>query len=91
MNHRLTLTTAAAVLLASIALYPLFRGIGWFWAGVGAIVVVAAAGTATRLPALPAGVIATVLALGATAPLLTNPAWYWNCSAWWSSAALPPA
>jgi hypothetical protein len=78
MNHRLTLTTAAAVLLASIALYPLFRGIGWFWAGVGAIVVVAAAGTATRLPALPAGVIATVLALGATAPLLTNPAWYWE-------------
>jgi transglutaminase-like putative cysteine protease len=78
MNHRLTLTTAAAVLLASIALYPLFRGIGWFWAGAGAIVVVAAAGTATRLPALPAGVIATVLALGATAPLLTNPAWYWE-------------
>jgi transglutaminase-like putative cysteine protease len=78
MNHRLTLTTAVAVLLASIALYPLFKGIGWFWAGAGAIVVVAAAGTATRLPALPAGVIATVLALGATAPLLTNPAWYWE-------------
>jgi transglutaminase-like putative cysteine protease len=78
MNHRLTLTTAAAVLLASIALYPLFQGIGWFWAGAGAIVVIAAAGTATRLPALPAGVIATVLALGATAPLLTNPAWYWE-------------
>jgi len=78
MNHRLTLTTAVAVLLASIALYPLIQGIGWFWAGAGAIVVVAAAGTATRLPALPAGVIATVLALGATAPLLTNPAWYWE-------------
>jgi transglutaminase-like putative cysteine protease len=78
MNHRLTLTTAVAVLLASIALYPLFKGIGWFWAGAGAIVVVAAAGTATRLPALPAGVIATVLALGAAAPLLTNPGWYWE-------------
>jgi transglutaminase-like putative cysteine protease len=78
MNHRLTLTTAVAVLLASIALYPLLQGIGWFWAGAGAIIVVAAAGTATRLPALPAGVIATVLALGATAPLLTNPAWYWE-------------
>jgi len=78
MSHRLTLTTAAAVLLASISLYPVIRGIGWFWAGAGAIVVVAAAGTATRLPALPAGVIATVLALGATAPLLVNPGWYWE-------------
>jgi transglutaminase-like putative cysteine protease len=78
MSHRLTLTTAAAVLLASISLYPVVRGIGWFWAGAGAIAVVAAAGTATRLPALPAGVIATVLALGATAPLLVNPGWYWE-------------
>jgi transglutaminase-like putative cysteine protease len=78
MSHRLTITTAAAVLLASISLYPLFQGIGWFWAGAGAIVVIAAAGTATRLPALPAGVIATVLALGATAPLLVSRGWYWE-------------
>ena len=55
MNHRLTLTAAGAVVLASISLYPLIQGIGWFWAGVGAVIVVAAAGTATRLPAVPAG------------------------------------
>ena len=78
MNHRLTLTAAAAVVLASISLYPLIQGIGWFWAGFGAVIVVAAAGTATRLPALPAGVIATVLALVAAAPLLINPGWYWQ-------------
>jgi transglutaminase-like putative cysteine protease len=78
MNHRLTLTAAAAVVLASISLYPLIQGIGWFWAGFGAVIVVAAAGTATRLPAVPAGVIATVLALVAVAPLLINPGWYWQ-------------
>jgi transglutaminase-like putative cysteine protease len=78
MNHRLTLTTAAAVILASVSLYPLILGIGWFWAGAGAVLVTAAAGTATRLPALPAGVIATLLALGAAVPLLVSPAWYWE-------------
>jgi transglutaminase-like putative cysteine protease len=76
MRHRLTLATAVAVLLASVSLYPLIQGIGWFWAGAGAILVAAAAGTATRLAALPAGVIATVAALGAVAPLLVSPRWY---------------
>ncbi len=78
MNHRLTLITAVAVILASISLYPLLQGIGWFWAGAGAVLVVAAAGTATRLPALPAGAIATVLALIVAMPLLTSSAWYWK-------------
>ena len=55
MNHRLTLTAAAAVVLASISLYPLIQGIGWFWAGFGAVIVAATAGTATRLPACPPG------------------------------------
>jgi transglutaminase-like putative cysteine protease len=78
MNHRLTLTTAAAVILASVSLYPLLQGIGWFWAGAGAVVVAAAAGTATRLPALPAGAIATVLAVAAAAPLFVSHGWYWQ-------------
>src|SRR5712692_7016966 len=78
MNHRLTLTTAAAVILASVSLYPLLLGIGWFWAGAGAVIVAAAAGTATRLPALPAGAIAAILGLTAVAPLLVSPAWYWE-------------
>jgi transglutaminase-like putative cysteine protease len=53
LNHRLTLTAAVATALASIALYPLFTGTTWFFAGLGAIVAVAATGTLTRLRALP--------------------------------------
>jgi len=76
MNHRLTMVVATAVILASVSIYPLTKGIGWFFAGAGAVIVVAAAGTATRLPALPAGMIAAALAAVAAAPLLTSPAWY---------------
>ena len=76
MNHRITITAAAAVLLASISLYPLLDGIAWFWAGAGAIVVAAAAGTATRLPARQAAAVATVLSLGAAAPLVLSGIWY---------------
>ncbi len=76
MNYRLTLITAAAVILASVSLYPLLADAGWFWPGAGAVVIAAAAGTATRLPALPAGLIATAVALLAAMPLLTSPAWY---------------
>src|SRR6266567_4455656 len=76
MSYRLTVTTAAAVILASVSLYPLLQGIGWFWAGAGAVIVAAAAGLATRLPALPACAVATVLTLAAVAPLLVSPAWY---------------
>jgi transglutaminase-like putative cysteine protease len=78
MNNRLTVTTATAVLLASISLYPLLQGIAWFWAGAGAIVVAAAAGTVTRLSALPAATVATGLALVAVAPLLNGLSWYWG-------------
>ena len=53
MNHRLTVTAAAATALASIALYPLISRTGWFFAGLGAVIVVAAVGTLTRLRPLP--------------------------------------
>jgi transglutaminase-like putative cysteine protease len=56
MNHRLTLTAAAATVLASISLYSLVARTGWFWAGVGATLVVAGAGTLTRLRTLPVAV-----------------------------------
>jgi transglutaminase-like putative cysteine protease len=56
MNHRLTLTAAAATLLASVSLYPLVARSGWFWAGAGATLVVAATGTLTRLRTLPVAV-----------------------------------
>ncbi len=57
MNHRLTITAALASAAASTALVPLLSGGKWFWGGIGAIIVVAAVGTATRrraLRALPA-------------------------------------
>ncbi len=78
MNPRLTLTAAAAVILASVSVYPLIQGGTWFWAGVGAVIVAAAAGTFTRLPTLQAAAAATVLALIAASPLLASPAWAWK-------------
>ena len=76
MNHRLTVTAAIAVILASVSIYPLIQGTAWFWIGVGAVVVAAAAGTITRLPTLHATVAAAVLALIVCAPLLTSPSWF---------------
>jgi transglutaminase-like putative cysteine protease len=55
-NHRRTLAAAAATVLASVSLYPLFIGRLWFWAGAGAVAAVAAAGTLTRLRRLPVAI-----------------------------------
>jgi transglutaminase-like putative cysteine protease len=54
MNVRLTVAAATATVLASIALYPLLAGGAWFWAGLGAVIVVAAIGAVTRRRAIPA-------------------------------------
>jgi transglutaminase-like putative cysteine protease len=43
-----------ATVLASIALYPLISGGIWFWGGIGAVIVVACVGAATRRRAVPA-------------------------------------
>ena len=51
---RLTVAAATATVLASIALYPLLSGGMWFWAGAGAVIVVAAVGALTRRRAIPA-------------------------------------
>ena len=53
MNYRLTLATATGTALASTSLYVLFDGPQWFWAGLGAIAVVAAIGLATQRRPLP--------------------------------------
>jgi len=53
MNRRLTLTAAAATVLASVSLYTLMTRLSWFWAGVGAVIVAAAVGALTRLRTLP--------------------------------------
>jgi hypothetical protein len=62
VNTRLTIAAAVATVLASIALYPLLQGGMWFWYGMGAVIVVAAVGAATRRRAIPAAVclLATV-------------------------------
>jgi TgpA N-terminal domain/Transglutaminase-like superfamily/Domain of unknown function (DUF4129) len=75
MNLRLTVTAAVAVILASVSVYPLIQAAGWFWAGVGAVIVAAAAGIITRLPTLHAAVAGSVVALVAAAPLLVSPQW----------------
>ena len=52
-NRRMTLTVAFAVALTSSVLYPVFQGSTWFYAGLGAIIVVAASGALSRLRTLP--------------------------------------
>jgi transglutaminase-like putative cysteine protease len=64
-SHRRTAAAGVAVILASVSLYPVFSGLLWFWAGCASVVVVALAGTATRLRRMPvlAGLTLGVLAL----------------------------
>jgi transglutaminase-like putative cysteine protease len=75
MSLRLTVTAAVAVILASVSLYPLFQTGSWFWAGVGAVIVVAIAETVTRLSILWAAVVGSVITLVAVVPLLLFPDW----------------
>lgn len=66
-SHRRTAAAAAAVILASVSLYPIFTGLLWFWAGCASVIVVALTGTLTRLRRLP---VALVLVLGVVGLLL---------------------
>jgi transglutaminase-like putative cysteine protease len=69
MRVRLTIVAGLATLLASVGLYPLYESSGWFFAGLGAVLVVAGAGVLTRrfrvAAALcpPAGLLALFLYL----------------------------
>jgi len=54
VNIRLTVAAGVATVLASIALYPLLAGGGWFWGGIGAAIVIGGIGVATRRRPLPA-------------------------------------
>jgi transglutaminase-like putative cysteine protease len=56
MNLRVTVAAATATILASTALYPLLNGGLWFWTGIGAVIVVAAIGAATRRRSIPPAV-----------------------------------
>ena len=63
-NARMTVTVACACALSSTVLYPLFIGTGWFYAGLGAIIVVAACGALSRLRVLPVVVCLAIGVLG---------------------------
>ncbi len=63
-NRRMTLTVAFACALASLVLYPLFTGSAWFYAGLGAIITVAASGALSRLRTLPVVVCLAISAAG---------------------------
>jgi hypothetical protein len=70
MSYRLTIAAAAAVILASCSEFSLVSGSAWLIAACGAVLVVALAGTLTRLPAPHAAIAGTVLAGLAAVPLL---------------------
>jgi transglutaminase-like putative cysteine protease len=75
MNHKLTATSALAVILASLSLFAVLSGAGWLLAGIGAAIVIALAGTLTRLDPVRAAIAATVLALAGSFPLLSAQSW----------------
>jgi transglutaminase-like putative cysteine protease len=53
LERKMTLTAALAVVLVSTVIFPLFAGALWFYAGIGAVLVVAASGTLSRIRTLP--------------------------------------
>jgi transglutaminase-like putative cysteine protease len=71
MNYRLIITAAAAVLLASFSLFSVIHGAAWMVFSAGAIIAVALAGMATRLPPPRAAAAAAAAVLLAVVPLLS--------------------
>jgi|HubBroStandDraft_3_1064219.scaffolds.fasta_scaffold07813_3 transglutaminase-like putative cysteine protease len=80
-SYRRTIAAAIATILTSVALYPVFTGSLWFWAGAGSTVIVALAGTLTRLRRLPlviclaGGVLALALYLNAVFEARSSLVW----------------
>jgi len=70
MNHRLTAAAAFAVILASVSEFSLISGASWLAQAIGAVAVVALAGTLTRQSQVPAAIGAAVLTALASVPLL---------------------
>jgi TgpA N-terminal domain/Transglutaminase-like superfamily/Domain of unknown function (DUF4129) len=75
MTMRLPVTGAIAVILASLSLTSVIEGAGWLGAGIGAAIVVAAAGLASRLPGLQPTIVAAAAVGMAVVPLLLWPGW----------------
>lgn len=85
-SHRRTAAAAFAVILASVSLYPVFDGVLWFWTGCASAVVVALAGTATRLRRLP---VVVVLLAGVVALLLYLNLAFSNAKSLWHLLPTP--
>jgi hypothetical protein len=64
LNRRMTITAGVACVLASTVLFPVFHGSGWFYAGIGAVIAVGAAGALSRLRTLPVAVCLAISVLG---------------------------
>jgi TgpA N-terminal domain/Transglutaminase-like superfamily/Domain of unknown function (DUF4129) len=75
MSLRMPLIAAMAVVLASLSLAVVVQSNGWLFGGIGATIVVAAAGLATRMPGLRFPVTASVVVLIGAVPLLLRPDW----------------
>jgi transglutaminase-like putative cysteine protease len=75
MSLRLPATAATAVVLASLSLSSVLQGVGWLGAGIGAALVVGAAGVASRLPGPRLTIIATAAVAVAVVPLLPGSGW----------------
>jgi transglutaminase-like putative cysteine protease len=70
MNHRVTVAAAIAVILASVSEFSLINGASWLVEAIGAVAVVALAGTLTRQSQVPAAIGATALTALASVPML---------------------
>jgi TgpA N-terminal domain/Transglutaminase-like superfamily/Domain of unknown function (DUF4129) len=75
MSLRMPVIAAMAVVLASLSLSAVVQGNGWLFGGLGAAIVVAAAGLAARMPGLRFPLSASVVVLIAVVPLLFWPGW----------------
>jgi hypothetical protein len=64
LNRRMTISAGVACVLVSTVLYPVFYGSGWFYAGIGAVITVGAAGALSRLRTLPVLVCLAISVLG---------------------------
>ena len=74
-NHRLTFAASIAVLAAALSLHSLLTGGNWYVASVGAVTVVALAGSLTRMATVHAAIAASVAALVGIVPVLAGFGW----------------
>jgi transglutaminase-like putative cysteine protease len=72
MNHRLTFAASIAVLAAALSLHALLTGGKWYFVSIGAVAVVALAGSLTRMATVHATIAACVAALIGIVPVLAG-------------------